>query len=412
MAKMPSFEPSAVHSRSAQIKATAAITVLVFFCISAYSLFGHQIIREIYDGGAAPIFQKKLSESRALEFYLGKADRLIYAYGALLFAACLTALTFLSRLGNNPREHDLIADIALFSMYCAIGYIYFMLFGYEGEWYRLETILSLQGAPPFQHRVLFIGVAHLALWVWPNLSTVEAFLASQMIALMLALWSVRLLCSVFLRKDLAFAGQFLMLAAWAPTVSYYTLYDLGIIAIYAIALYLIFTDRFKHYLIVLALGTYNHEITLFLIVAFALISFDRIPKRRLITLLITQLLIYALVRWSLFSTLPAEAAWEGGKVAKNMAMVLQDPARVLSSLGWTALLFAAALATLAATPTLLRRSVIVLPCLMFMTFVVGQLNEARQFDAFIPIFAALICAWIGRAIHDKTAAGSGHPAVR
>ena len=104
MAKMPSFEPSAVHSRSAQIKATAAITVLVLFCISAYSLFGHQIIREIYDGGAASIFQKKLSESRALEFYLGKADRIIYAYGALLFAACLTALTFLFKTWKQtPR---------------------------------------------------------------------------------------------------------------------------------------------------------------------------------------------------------------------------------------------------------------------------------------------------------------------
>jgi hypothetical protein len=36
-----------------------------------------------------------------------------------------------------------------------------------------------------------------------------------------------------------------------------------------------------------------------------------------------------------------------------------------------------------------------LPCLVIMTFVVGQLNESRQFNASVPAFAAMICAWLG-----------------
>jgi hypothetical protein len=43
----------------------------------------------------------------------------------------------------------------------------------------------------------------------------------------------------------------------------------------------------------------------------------------------------------------------------------------------------------------LRRVTIILPCLEIMTFVVGQLNESRQLNAFVPVFAAMICAWLG-----------------
>lgn len=43
----------------------------------------------------------------------------------------------------------------------------------------------------------------------------------------------------------------------------------------------------------------------------------------------------------------------------------------------------------------LRRVTFMLPCLVIMTFVVGQLNESRQFNASVPAFAAMICAWLG-----------------
>jgi hypothetical protein len=45
----------------------------------------------------------------------------------------------------------------------------------------------------------------------------------------------------------------------------------------------------------------------------------------------------------------------------------------------------------------LRRTVLVLPMLIGVTLLVGQLNEARQFNAFVPIGAALVvCTLRGR----------------
>jgi len=48
-------------------------------------------------------------------------------------------------------------------------------------------------------------------------------------------------------------------------------------------------------------------------------------------------------------------------------------------------------------PPALRRSVVVLPCLLVMTFLVGQLHEARQFDAFLPIAVCLIVCRIAES---------------
>ena len=49
-------------------------------------------------------------------------------------------------------------------------------------------------------------------------------------------------------------------------------------------------------------------------------------------------------------------------------------------------------------PSFLRRCTLILPCLLVMTTLVGQFNEARQFDAFIPVAMALMLCSLGARI--------------
>jgi hypothetical protein len=56
--------------------------------------------------------------------------------------------------------------------------------------------------------------------------------------------------------------------------------------------------------------------------------------------------------------------------------------------------FATALFGLPYAPRLLRRAVAVLPMLIGLTVLVGQLNEARQFVAFAPVALALLVCWV------------------
>jgi hypothetical protein len=41
-------------------------------------------------------------------------------------------------------------------------------------------------------------------------------------------------------------------------------------------------------------------------------------------------------------------------------------------------------------PPFLRKTVVLLPFLLLMTLAVGQINEARQFLAFVPVALALV----------------------
>lgn len=327
----------------------------------------------------------------------------------VILAGCCTLLVQLGRL-RQPAATVTVLDWALGALYLAIGYAFLSLYGYEGDWYRLDQMLGWTGAPPFQHRVLFLWLAHVLLWAAPGTTILTAYLATQVVALALALIAVRLFATLFIRRDLAFTAQFLALAIWAPTVSYYTFYDVGIIAVYAAALYLLFHARFALYLAVFAVGTYNHEITLFLVVASLFGLRRRMPLPKLAALLAAQLVLYVLVRWSLFYFLPTHAAWEGGKLAKNVAMLLHTPARVVASLGPLLIWYAIALTGWSQASAMLRRVTIILPCLLLMTFVVGQLNEARQFDAFIPVTVALLCcriqAMTARVIPNRASAAA------
>ncbi|AVR97168.1 hypothetical protein C9I28_17110 [Pseudoduganella armeniaca] len=369
---------------------TTFATMLVCVIAGGYAIFGERLISALYSGEIAFPVGDFFSAERPLQFYLLKANRIVANWGMLLLAGCCTMYALLYRL-KHPASSLTLVDWSLWALFMAIGCAFILLNGYEGDWYRLGQILGWTGAPPFQHRVLFVWLAQLLRALLPDMPVLGAYLVTQIVALALALLAVRLFCTLFIRRDLAFTAQFLALAMWAPTVSYYTFYDIGIVAVYALALFCLFQRRFGAYLVIFALGTYNHENSLFLMAACLFAWFSRMPMRQLAALLAAQLALYILVRLSLFHTLPTHAAWQSGKLAQNVEMILHTPGRVMTSLAPLLLWYAAAAAGLRTAPVMLRRATIILPCLVLTSIVVGQLNEARLFNAFIPVTVALLC---------------------
>lgn len=374
-----------------------SLFALIFF--AWWFLAGGTLMADAYQGRSWPLLNKLLArpDRHPLDFYLDKMQALVSFSLVLWSAFTLTAALALSRL-RRPAAGSDWRDYAIFAVYAAAFAYLLVQVGSEQKWYVIDKIMAYQGTPPFQHRVLFIFPAQLLQYVMPQLSAIECFLWSQLLAVVLTLWAVRRFASLFIRSDLAFIGQFLALCMWAPTLTYYTFYDIGIIFVYAFCLYHLMRRELLPYLAMLVVGTFNHEITLFLIVASAVVYLGNMSLRSLAALLALQLLLYGLVRLLLFYLLPAHQAWEGGKLAFNLHLLLHQTRGLVYNLGPLLLWYGLAATGWRHAPPFLRRCTLILPCLLVMTTLVGQFNEARQFDAFIPVAMALMLCSLGARI--------------
>lgn len=372
--------------------------LLVLFSCCALALFawgflaGGTLVTEAYQGRSwSPLNQLLAHADRhPLAFYVAKLQGLLSLCLILWASFTLTVALILYRLRRPVAERSDWLDHAIFVVYAAVfGYI-LLHFGVQRSWYLIDKIMAYQGTPPFQHRVMFVFPAQVLQYAMPQLGAIQSFLWSQVLAVILMLWSVRRFATLFIRRDLAFIGQFIVLCMWAPTLNYYTFYDIGIIFVYSFCLYHLMRRELVPYLAMLVAGTFNHEITLFLIVASAVVFLGRMSLRSLAAFLLLQLALYAMVRMLMFSLLPAHQAWEGGKLSINLNLLLHDTRGLVYSLAPLLLWYALAATGWRHAPPFLRRCTLILPCLVAMTALVGQFNEARQFDAFIPVAMALM----------------------
>lgn len=367
-----------------------------------YLAAGHTVIADVYYQRSLPALNGVIGHAseHPLQFYLKKADdQLLYA-ATVWLSATMAYWLARRRLRRAGRDQPDLFDRIVFLFCTGAFYVFLVRFGSEREWNPVAQVMNFTADPPFQHRVMFVVPAQALRALFPSISYFDSFLWSQMLAAVLALWAVKRLASLFIRQDLAFIAQPLLLAIWAPTLRYYTFYDIGIVFVFAFCLYHLYRKQFRPYLLMLALGTFNHETTLFLIVASAFVLYGNMDVRRLAGLLLLQLAIYGLVRALLFYLLPTHAAWQGGKFPYNIFLLTERPLELLGFLGPLLLWYCGAATGWRSAPPALRRSMVVLPCLVVMTILVGQLHEARQFDAFIPLVIALLVSRVA----EKTGA--------
>ncbi|SIQ61433.1 hypothetical protein SAMN05880566_104235 [Janthinobacterium sp. TND4EL3] len=372
--------------------------LLSLFSLCALALFalcflaGSTLVTEAYQGRSLPLLNKLLAHAgrHPLDFYISKMYGVLNLCLLLWCVFTLTAALTLHRLRRPALSGKDWLDHVMFVVYtAAFGYI-LLYFGVQRSWYVIDKIMAYEGAPPFQHRVMFVFPAQVLQYAVPQLGALQSFLWSQVLAVVLMLWSVRRFATLFIRSDLAFIGQFLILCIWAPTLHYYTFYDIGIIFVYSFCLYHLLRRELLPYVAMLVAGTFNHEITLFLIVTSGFVFLGHMRWRSLAAFLALQLILYFLVRLLMFYLLPAHQAWEGGKLGFNLNLLLNDTRGLVYGLAPLLLWYLLAATGWRHAPLSLRRCTIILPCLIAMTALVGQFNEARQFDAFIPVAMALM----------------------
>jgi hypothetical protein len=236
---------------------------------------------------------------------------------------------------------------------------------------------------------LFILVAKAIAYAAPMLTDRQAFFASQFLAAALAVFATQSLCRRTSDPRLTYFGLALTALMLGPTFQYYTSYDFGIVFFYALCLTLLFSRNYSAYAVAAAVGTLNHELIMFLMLLSGGIALAQ--GRSWIWSLgfvLLQLALYSAIRSALFWWMPVELAWLPGKVWVNIDRLVhvQYLLRTAVLFSWFAL--AIALGARRATVEV-RCAILLLPLLLGMTLLVGQINEARQFVAFIPVATVL-----------------------
>jgi hypothetical protein len=262
---------------------------------------------------------------------------------------------------------------------------------FDGPWAPVARALDYTIGPPWRHRVLFVWLANAIKTLRPSITPFQAYFASQTVPIFLALVLVWRWARRFVSETEAWMAPVLLTLILIPTITYRVFFDFGIIATYALALELLFARRMAAFLAVLAVGTLNHEITLFLIPVFVALYWSRSPSRGwLAGWAALQLAVYAAVRLALLRALPVASFWQGDKLAYNLKLLRGLNAGLFPGTGVLLLwLIIAALGWPRVTP-LLRRCVWLLPMIAIEVVLVGQLNEPRQFDAFLPVLVAML----------------------
>jgi|GEM_PF-3440585 len=378
-----------------------------------YAFFGHQLINEMYSGNSVSLFNisEGLSGQYAVDEFYGMAEQVLIILSSLLmvfiiFVSFKTSLINLfAKLFRNQTEDGIRRKV--FSLLILLGcswafYYIFLKYGYEGNWYVIKDVMTFSESPPFQHRILFVLLAQLTKTALPFISYKTSYFISQIVSIVLTFYIIKKWAGLFIAKELTFIAQILLAAILIPTVTYYTFYDVGVVFFYTVCLYFLYKQQFLKYLFWFAIGTLNHEITLFLILIYAAINFDGcIKKSRVWGNILLQVITYFAVRGILFYFIPVTNFWQPNKVWRNIEMILNDPFDLFIRDFGVVCWFLIALLGIKYAPQILKRSLILLLPLIGMVLLVGQIHESRIFNSLIPIKIALILCFISSFFQGK-----------
>jgi len=239
------------------------------------------------------------------------------------------------------------------------------------------------------HRLLFVWLAQAFHAAVPALSPLRCFYASQVVASLLAIYAVGRWSAIHVGEALSSLGQVLAVILISTCLTYRNYYDIGIVFFFSCGLLALYRRNYFWFVVVVAVGTLNHENALLLIPTAAFLLYDAEPPRVWLVVVAASLAGYLLARATMQWLMPfhEQVTW---RIWSNMAKPFLLPREMAFSLlalgGWYAL----GLMSLPACDKRLRRLLVLFPMLCVVTFLFGQFHEPRQFNAFIPVLIAIL----------------------
>ena len=180
-------------------------------------------------------------------------------------------------------------------------------------------------------------------------------------------------------------------------LGYRNFYDIGIVFFFSCGLLALYRRKYAWFVVIVTVGTLNHENILLLIPTAAFLLYDAEPRRIWLSLVAASLAGHLLARAALEWLIPFQKHFDW-RILSNMTKPFLLPVDMVTSLaalgGWYVL----GIMSLPACDKRLRRLVILFPMLFGVTFLFGQFHEPRQFDAFIPVLIAVLLCNVKRML--------------
>jgi hypothetical protein len=183
-------------------------------------------------------------------------------------------------------------------------------------------------------------------------------------------------------------------------------FDMPCVFFFTAGLLLMVQQRWQLYYPLFALATINRETTWFLTVVLLFTAFGRMPARSLLLHVLAQAALWVAIKVALYHAFAdANPALFGSLWWKNSATLmgmftlqgngLKDWAKLFLMFGglWMLVPF-----VYKGQPEFLRRALWASPVLILPMFLVGTIDEARQFPELIPLIATPVLVSIGRVL--------------
>jgi hypothetical protein len=262
---------------------------------------------------------------------------------------------------------------------------------------------------PFRFRILIPLIArilnedaHVPLWF--------AYFAIGTLSVFGLLLAYDRFLALFLPRDLARVLAFGMLypLAWnylGLNLMYFP-FDMPCMFFFTAGLLLLYQRRWEFYYPLFALATINRETTWFLTVVLLFTAFGRMRGRTLALHVLSQAALWIAIKWALYRQVPdADRALFGSLWWKNEATLAgmftlqgdgpKDWLKLFLMFGGLWMLVPW---VYKGQPEFLRRALWAAPVLILPMFLVGTIDEARQFPELIPLIATPVFVRLGRIL--------------
>jgi len=336
---------------------------------------------------------------------LRKYYRLSLAVGfSLAGVTALLALAW-SRLNGLAKAMVWRATCTL-ACTCALS-LYILKMTTEGPWSPVDALMLNPAAfPIFGHRLLFVWLAKAIQAAVPALSPLRSFYASQVVAVLLAIYAVGRWSALHVGESLRWLGQVLAVVLISTCLDYRNFYDIGIVFFFSCGLLALYRRKYVWFVLVVTVGTLNHENALLLVPTAAFLLYDAERRRVWLPVVAASLAGHLLARAAMQWLIPFQTHFDW-RIWSNMTKPFLLPRETAYSLlalgGWYAL----GLMSLPACDRRLRRLLLLFPLLFGVTFLFGQFHEPRQFNAFIPVLIAVLLSAFRRMVDLEQGAVRG-----